>query len=248
MEQTAGYVALGESSKVSHLRKVIYCLKQSPQAWFANFGGLLKTFGFTPCQVDLTMLTKRTLTGSDTVGIQTTKAYLQQHLSLRDLGTPRNHVKFIGQKLYEYLLTSIVHLGEGFFIEDIITFASKLIQMYHMQLTQGIKNPRLAITAAPKPMPMHYDNQAAIFIAKKEVFHEQTKHIEGDCHYIRDKVMAVIILTPFVASSQQLVDVFTKSLLGISKDGISTKLGMFDLYAPFVQVKQALVWIYVSGL
>ena len=33
-------------------------------------------------------------------------------------------------------------------------------------------------------------------------------------------------------SSHQFVDVFTKSLAGISYDATCTKVGMFDLYAP----------------
>ena len=86
--------------------------------------------------------------------------------------------------------------------------------------------------SSPFPMPMHCHNQAAIFIAGNSTFHERTKHIEIDCHYIRDKVMSGVISTPHVTSSHQLADVFTKSLAGISYDTTCTKLGMFDLYAP----------------
>ena len=38
----------------------------------------------------------------------------------------------------------------------------------------------------PGPIPMHCDNQAAIYITQNSVFYEKIKHIEIDCHFIRD--------------------------------------------------------------
>ena len=38
--------------------------------------------------------------------------------------------------------------------------------------------------SSPSPIPMHCDNQAAIFIAENSPFHKHMKHIEIDFQYI----------------------------------------------------------------
>ena len=59
----------------------------------------------------------------------------------------------------------------------------------------------------------------------------RTKHIEIDCHFIRQYVMDGTICTPHVASAHQLVDIFTKALAGTTYETIGGKLGVFDLHA-----------------
>ena len=102
--------------------------------------------------------------------------------------------------------------------------ASELIWIKQLLRDMGVK--------IDQPMKMYCDNNSARHIASNPVFHERTKHIEVDCHFIREKVHAKEIETPFVCSKEQLADVFTKGLDPTHFETINNKLGLYDIYLP----------------
>ena len=76
------------------------------------------------------------------------------------------------------------------------------------------------------------DNKSAIMLASDSVLHERTKHIEVDVHFIREKVRSGVITPHFVPSSEQVADMFTKSIgPSLLKTSLS-KLGLVDIFAP----------------
>ncbi|RVW57555.1 Retrovirus-related Pol polyprotein from transposon RE2 [Vitis vinifera] len=230
-------------SMAAMLRRSLYGLKQSPRAWFSRFSSVVQEFGMLrnqrlgETQVFLGIEIAQSSSGVVLSQRKYALDILEETgmLDCKPVDTPMDpNVKLVpgqGEPLGD--------LGDidGSHWDAVI----RILRYIKSTPGQGVLYENRGHTQvvgytdadwAGSPTDRRSNFRVALHIASNPVFHERTKHIEVDCHFIREKIASGCVATSFVNSNDQLADIFTKSLRGPRIKYICNKLGAYDVYAP----------------
>ncbi|XP_074265490.1 uncharacterized protein LOC141587925 [Silene latifolia] len=192
-------------SQVCRLKKSFYGLCQSPRCWFGKLTGALREYGFRQSYSDYSLFSY----SADKVRLHVL-VYVDDLVIAVSWKTKKQHTVSLSSAEAEYRSIAAI-ICELKWLKGLLTSLDVPISC---------------------SMQLFCDNQSAIHLAQNPVFHERTKHIEVDCHFVCDAISEGLVAPTHVSTTEQLADIFTKALGVQQFHYLLRKLGILDLHAP----------------
>ncbi|CAL2266170.1 unnamed protein product [Prunus armeniaca] len=211
---------------VCQLRKSLYGLKQASHNWFAKLTAAFREAGFVlwyiknspgqgiffPAQNDLKL---NAFCDSDWATCSTTRRSVTGYCT------------FIGNSLISRKTRKQNTVSRSLAEEKYRAIAEACCKLKWLRyILKDLNVPH------SKPTTLHCDNQSALHIARNPVFQERTKHIELDCHIVRQHLVFGLISTVYTPTKMQLADLFMKPLGKAPFSFLFGKLGVYDIPSP----------------
>ncbi|XP_073224955.1 uncharacterized protein [Cicer arietinum] len=151
--------------------QVLYGLKKSPRVWFGRFNSVVQEFDLIRSEVDHSVFYRHS--------VQLCIYLIVYVDDIVITGSDQQRILQLKQ-----------HLSNQFQTKDL----GRLRYFLGIELLKELQFEEV------NPMTLICDNQVALHIASTLVFHERTKHVEIDCHFVKEKIKSDNIITSFVSS------------------------------------------------
>ncbi|PNX87842.1 retrotransposon protein putative Ty1-copia subclass, partial [Trifolium pratense] len=132
MTQPEGFTSLSDHNKVCKLQRSIYGLKQASRSWNIRFNNTIEKFNFVKCEEEPCVYKKISgssiiflvlyvddilLFGNDIPSMQSTKVWLSEQFSMKDLGEA---AYILGIKIYRDRSKRLLGLSQSMYIDTIL--------------------------------------------------------------------------------------------------------------------------------
>ncbi|KAL0333048.1 UNVERIFIED_CONTAM: Retrovirus-related Pol polyprotein from transposon RE1 [Sesamum calycinum] len=243
-----------QSGKVCKLKRSLYGLKQASRQWNHEFSTNLLGYGFSQSPHDHYFFTKDTtdgllillvyvddvlVIGPSQSQIDQVKDLLHSAFTIKDLGLAKVIliVVFFSSSNSLHLIAVCDADWVGC-LDSRRSLTGYCIFLGEALISWKTKKQQTVARSTAEAEYRSLSTIAAIHIVANSVLHERTKHLEIDCHLVRDKFKAGFVLPTFVFGRSQLANMFTKSFPRSAFDVFLSKLRMVTF--PHVQLERGM--------